>query len=502
MSEDCLDEPSSSLDPVARQVLWSWLREHKTNRTLLISSHLLDEVEELCDSVIILDSGKVRAQGTILELKRQFGPPGDRLVLDTMPSYIPPEWIVNEQTRCIQVPERGQLIRLLERLERDQIKYSLSNITLDDIFLKLTSTSESIASDESTVKAQIATLFGTKTVTQPSRLWSQQILGVVIRRARVFLRRARLLPVIVLLYLAYALAPLYMPSFESTPVRSTRYVVSAPAHLIGRLSLKARNMDIAPSFISTRDFQNYLLGLRTRPSDTHLYETIVGLRIPSNDNLECYVPSPVVTNILASCVPQFSALTNSSFIPMRFNYNQTNSPLLAMPSLSSPEFRQSFYCFHTLPPGLHLTIVILSLILIICAALTIQDHASGLHSYSLIHGLRSPIHWLITYLTDLLLCLFWLAILILIARFVHSNTFDGQFFALAPLFFVVNLPFIYLLAKFFTAPILGATMVMFLLQVAHVLYTFRVLVELFRGYRALSTLIPSFDGCCCSFFPT
>jgi hypothetical protein len=99
--------------------------------------------------VIILDSGKVRAQGTILELKRQFGPPGDRLVLDTMPSYIPPEWIVNEQSHCVQVPERGQLIRLLERLERDQIKYSLSNITLDDIFLKLTSTSESSASGRS-----------------------------------------------------------------------------------------------------------------------------------------------------------------------------------------------------------------------------------------------------------------------------------------------------------------------------------------------------------------
>ena len=141
-----VDEPSSSLDPVARRTLWSWLREHKSNRTLLISSHLLDEVEELCDSVIILDSGKIRAQGTVLELKRQFGPPGDRLHLDFIPGYIPLDWRVDEKANLIQVPTREKLIRVLEDLERDNIKYSLENITLDDIFLKLTSSTESLSS--------------------------------------------------------------------------------------------------------------------------------------------------------------------------------------------------------------------------------------------------------------------------------------------------------------------------------------------------------------------
>jgi ABC-2 type transport system ATP-binding protein len=141
-----LDEPSSSLDPVARRILWSWLRENKINRTLLISSHLLDEVEELCDSVIILDSGKIRAQGTILELKREFGPSGDRLHLDKIPAYIPKQWIIDEQTHFIQIPDRKQLINLLEKLDRDNIKYSLGNITLDDIFLKLTSSTESLSS--------------------------------------------------------------------------------------------------------------------------------------------------------------------------------------------------------------------------------------------------------------------------------------------------------------------------------------------------------------------
>jgi ABC-type multidrug transport system ATPase subunit len=127
-------------------MLWSWLREHKANRTLLISSHLLDEVEELCDTVLILDEGKIRAQGTILELKRQFGPPGDRLHLDVIPPYVPTEWIINENARLIQIPNRKQLISLLQKLDEDNIKYSLENITLDDIFLKLTSSTESLSS--------------------------------------------------------------------------------------------------------------------------------------------------------------------------------------------------------------------------------------------------------------------------------------------------------------------------------------------------------------------
>ncbi len=134
------------MDPVARRTLWSWLREHKTNRTLLISSHLLDEVEELCDSVLILDSGRIRAQGTVLELKQQFGPSGDQLHLEIMPTYIPKEWIINEQTHFIQIPNRKQLISLLKKLDQDNIKYSLENITLDDIFIKLTSSTESFSS--------------------------------------------------------------------------------------------------------------------------------------------------------------------------------------------------------------------------------------------------------------------------------------------------------------------------------------------------------------------
>ncbi len=158
--------------------------------------------------------------------------------------------------------------------------------------------------------------------------------------------------------------------------------------------------------------------------------------------------------------------------------------------LSSTKLDTSIFCFSILPPTYHLSIILISLILIICAALVIQDYTSGLHSYSLIHGLYSPIHWCMIFFSDLILCLFWLLIIILISRFVHSSTFNGQFFLLTPLFFIVNLPFIYLIGKCFQAPILGATVIIFLLQLAHILNTLKIFFEIFRNYQTLSKLIP------------
>ena len=64
-----LDEPASGLDPRARVELRELLRELRTlGKTILISSHILPELEELCTSVAIVDRGRVLAAGTIAEI--------------------------------------------------------------------------------------------------------------------------------------------------------------------------------------------------------------------------------------------------------------------------------------------------------------------------------------------------------------------------------------------------------------------------------------------------
>ncbi len=68
-----LDEPASGLDPRARVELRELLRELRAlGKTILISSHILPELEELCTSVAIVDQGKVLAQGRVAEIERRL----------------------------------------------------------------------------------------------------------------------------------------------------------------------------------------------------------------------------------------------------------------------------------------------------------------------------------------------------------------------------------------------------------------------------------------------
>ena len=68
-----LDEPASGLDPRARVELRELLRELRSlGKTILISSHILPELEELCTSVAIVDRGLVLAQGRVADIERRL----------------------------------------------------------------------------------------------------------------------------------------------------------------------------------------------------------------------------------------------------------------------------------------------------------------------------------------------------------------------------------------------------------------------------------------------
>jgi ABC-2 type transport system ATP-binding protein len=71
-----LDEPTIGLDPVARRSVWERLLELRANfqMTVLITTHGMDEADELCDQLAIMHLGKVAAIGTPAELKASVGP--------------------------------------------------------------------------------------------------------------------------------------------------------------------------------------------------------------------------------------------------------------------------------------------------------------------------------------------------------------------------------------------------------------------------------------------
>jgi lipooligosaccharide transport system ATP-binding protein len=85
-----LDEPTTGLDPQARHAVWDRLfRLKQQGVTLLLTTHYMDEAEQLCDRLVVMDKGKIAAEGSPLELIRRFStrevvelrfaeaPPGD-----------------------------------------------------------------------------------------------------------------------------------------------------------------------------------------------------------------------------------------------------------------------------------------------------------------------------------------------------------------------------------------------------------------------------------------
>lgn len=68
-----LDEPTVGMDPQSRRAVWDFIRElKKQNKTVLLTTHYMEEAEELCDRVGIIDNGKLISLGTPQQLKRQF----------------------------------------------------------------------------------------------------------------------------------------------------------------------------------------------------------------------------------------------------------------------------------------------------------------------------------------------------------------------------------------------------------------------------------------------
>jgi ABC-2 type transport system ATP-binding protein len=68
-----LDEPTVGLDPVVRKEIWGLIKDlHTAGKTIIFTSHYMDEVEELCDTVAIMFAGRIVDSGTPEKLKKKY----------------------------------------------------------------------------------------------------------------------------------------------------------------------------------------------------------------------------------------------------------------------------------------------------------------------------------------------------------------------------------------------------------------------------------------------
>lgn len=147
-----LDEPTTGLDPRSRLAMWGIINDLMAKgTTILLTTQYLEEADQLADQIVVIDHGKVIAQGTATELKSKIGK--DRLELtfsnksafDLALKTLGTKIIDSDEkelTATVIIKDTNTDVRkALEQLDSQKIKLSSMAIqkpTLDDVFLSLT----------------------------------------------------------------------------------------------------------------------------------------------------------------------------------------------------------------------------------------------------------------------------------------------------------------------------------------------------------------------------
>ncbi|HEY3955980.1 MAG TPA: ABC transporter ATP-binding protein [Streptosporangiaceae bacterium] len=144
-----LDEPTTGLDPQARHVVWDRLfRLKQQGVTLILTTHYMDEAEQLCDRLVVMDHGKIAAEGSPRELIAAYSTP-EVLELRFDPSTheqaaeklaaVPAERAEVLADRILLYIQNGdQALVSVHELGLDPLTSLVRRSTLEDVFLRLT----------------------------------------------------------------------------------------------------------------------------------------------------------------------------------------------------------------------------------------------------------------------------------------------------------------------------------------------------------------------------
>lgn len=138
-----LDEPSTGLDPQARRNLWKIVEQIKEEgKTIILTTHSMEEAEFLCDHIAIMDLGKIIAEGSPQDLIKTYcgtnsvllPPRTDTSRLESI-AY---KWFHENDYIKIECDSPNEVIAALARLNIDLTGMSVTSANLEDVFLNLT----------------------------------------------------------------------------------------------------------------------------------------------------------------------------------------------------------------------------------------------------------------------------------------------------------------------------------------------------------------------------
>jgi lipooligosaccharide transport system ATP-binding protein len=143
-----LDEPTTGLDPQARHILWDRLfRLKEAGVTLVITTHYMDEAEQLCDRLIVMDKGKIMAEGTPASLIQQhssrevvelrFGSERNAAMAEQLAGYGERVEVLPDRI-LIYTPTGEEDLARIVRAGHRPVTSLVRRSSLEDVFLRLT----------------------------------------------------------------------------------------------------------------------------------------------------------------------------------------------------------------------------------------------------------------------------------------------------------------------------------------------------------------------------
>lgn len=158
-----LDEPTTGLDPRSRMTMWETIKRlAEQGTTILLTTQYMEEADFLADNIVVIDGGKVIAEGTADQLKAKIG--GERIEFSfpTARDVKKAQEILgdvahesDDERNTLSISHDGgvkKLKTLLEKLENGKVKVdglSLHQPTLDDVFLTLTGKTTIVEDEDS-----------------------------------------------------------------------------------------------------------------------------------------------------------------------------------------------------------------------------------------------------------------------------------------------------------------------------------------------------------------
>ena len=144
-----LDEPTTGLDPQARHVVWDRLfRLKQRGVTLILTTHYMDEAEQLCDRLVVMDNGKFVAEGTPRELIAQystaevlelrFAPGVMEESVEKIKDLSPERMEVTADRLLLYAADGDEFLRRVHEAGVEPVTELVRRSTLEDVFLHLT----------------------------------------------------------------------------------------------------------------------------------------------------------------------------------------------------------------------------------------------------------------------------------------------------------------------------------------------------------------------------